>query len=90
MRIVAIGKVAGKDSILAEMLELPGSHLQQERIRVLKRFWKEGKVPQDLKDAVVVPIYKRKSDKHSCGNITVGSLCCLPWGRYWPRLSLCV
>ena len=50
------GKDAGKDGMQAEALQLPGSHLQQEFIKVLKQMRRKDKVPQGFKYAIVVPI----------------------------------
>ena len=70
MKEMANAKAVGPDSLPAELLKLG---LQQDRIilRELHRLtiliWRQGKVPQQRKDAVITVLLK-KGDKTECGN----------------------
>ena len=70
MKAMANAKAVGPDGLPAELLKLG---LQQDRtiLRELHRLttliWREGKVPQRWKDAVIAVLHK-KGDKTECGN----------------------
>ena len=69
-KAMANAKAVGPDGLPAELLKLG---LQQDRtiLRELYRFtiliWRQGKVPQQWKDAVIAVLHK-KGDKTECGN----------------------
>ncbi|KAI8516418.1 hypothetical protein Bbelb_049990 [Branchiostoma belcheri] len=62
------GKAPGVDGIPAEVLKHSGEVLHNELLWLYQRCWKDGAVPQDFKDAMIVTIYKRKGDRRDCGN----------------------
>ena len=70
MKAMADEKAVGPDGLPAELLKLG---LQQDRIillefhRLTTLIWREGKVPQQWKDAVITVLHK-KGDKTECGN----------------------
>ena len=70
MKAMANAKAVGPNSLPAELLKLG---LQQDRTillelhRLTTLIWREGKVPQQLKDAVITVLHK-KGDKTECGN----------------------
>ena len=70
MKAMANAKAVGPDGLPAELLKLG---LQQDRtiLRELHRLtiliWRQGKVPQQWKDAVITVRHK-KGDKTECGN----------------------
>ena len=70
MKAMANAKVVGPDGLPAELLKLG---LQQDRTillelhRLTTLIWREGKVPQQWKDAVITVLHK-KGDKTECGN----------------------
>ena len=63
------GKASGSDSILAEMYKNGGPALV---LRILQLFllvgWQQETVPQDLKDASIIHLYKRKGNCLDCNN----------------------
>lgn len=67
IKMLKNGKAAGHDQITAEMLKSMGS----EGLKILKvicnKAWMEGKVPQDWKIGIIVPLHK-KGDKSDCSN----------------------
>ena len=40
----------------------------QKLTELFQSMWNEGKVPQQLKDASIIHIYKRKGNRQSCDN----------------------
>ena len=70
MKSMANAKTVGPDGLSAELLKLG---LQQDRTILLELYrlttliWREGKVPQEWKDAVITVLHK-KGDKTECGN----------------------
>ena len=70
MKAMANAKAVGPDVLPTELLKLG---LQQDRtiLRELHRLtiliWRQGKVPQQWKDAVITVLHK-KGDKTECGN----------------------
>ena len=70
MKAMANAKAVGPDDLHAELLKL---RLQQDRTILLELYqlttliWREGKVPQQWKDAVITVLHK-KGDKTECGN----------------------
>ena len=70
MKAMANKKAVGPDGLPAELLKLG---LQQDRTillefrRLTTLIWREGKVPQQGKDAVIAVLHK-KGDKTECGN----------------------
>ena len=62
------GKAAGKDSIPAEVFKFGGPTLISKLTDLFQLIWKVKKLPQDLKDASIVHLYKRKGNRQSCDN----------------------
>ncbi len=62
------GKVPGKDGMTAEVIEAAKGPLAPHLLYLLHQCWKEGKVPQDMKDSVIVTQYKNKGDRSDCNN----------------------
>ena len=68
MKTTAKAKAVGSDGLPAELLKLG---LQQDRTNLLELYllttliWREGKVPQHWKDAVITVLHK-KGDKTEC------------------------
>ena len=69
MKAMADKKAVGSDGLPAELLKLG---LQQDRTILLEfqqltiLIWREGKVPQQWKDAVITVVHE-KGDKTECG-----------------------
>ena len=65
---LACGKAPGTDGIPPDLIKRCKSSLLQPRHDTLCQFWREGGVPQDMKDAKVVTLYKNKGDRSDCNN----------------------
>ena len=59
------GKAPGIDGIPTKVIKLCSSSLLPHLSALVELIWKEGSVPQDFKDAIIVHIHKRKEDR-SC------------------------
>ena len=62
------GKAPGPDAIPAEIYKVGGPATMQRLTEIFQTMWNRGQVPQQLKDAHVVHIYKRKGNRQSCDN----------------------
>ena len=61
-------KAAGVDGIPPEIWKLgcPALHVKLHDLLVC--CWEQGKLPQDLRDAIIITLYKNKADKSDCSN----------------------
>ena len=62
------GKAPGKESILAEVIMSNKSTLLVLLHKLLTQCWKEGSVPQDMRDSNIITLYKNKGDPGDCKN----------------------
>jgi hypothetical protein len=60
-------KSPGTYQILAEMIKAGGETLYSELHRLICSIWNKEELPQQWKEFIIVPIYK-KSDKTDCNN----------------------
>ena len=73
VKAMANAKAVGPDGLPGEQLELLKLGLQQDRTillelhRLTTLIWREGKVPQQWKDAIITVLHK-KGDITECGN----------------------
>lgn len=65
---LSCGKAPGPDAIPAEVYKAGGPVMMQKMTVLFQSMWKQGQVPQQLKDASIVHIYKRKGNRQSCDN----------------------
>ena len=65
---LACGKAPGNDGIPPEALKNGKTVLLQPLHELLVLCWEQGYVPQELKDANIVTLYKNKGDKSDCNN----------------------
>ena len=63
-----LGKAPGKDGILAEVIKNSKSTLLVPLHKLLTQCWKEGSVPQDMKDSNIITLYKNKGNCSDCNN----------------------
>ena len=61
-------KSAGPDGIPPEIFKAGGESLIQKFTEFLCTCWEDGCLPQDLKDARIVHLYKGKGEKSCCDN----------------------
>ena len=63
-----MGKAVGPDGIPPEVFKSGGPALVKCLTEFLCHCWNDGKLPQDLKGARIVHLYKGKGDRSSCDN----------------------
>ena len=64
-----VGKSPGIDGIPAEVYQHGGETVLDKLQDLFTNYWeKEGTLPQDLRDAVIVSLYKNKGGKSDCSN----------------------
>jgi len=61
-------KSAGLDNIPAEVFKEGGTVLLNQLHQLIIKIWTQEQLPADLKDALIVTIYKKKGDRSDCGN----------------------
>ncbi|KAF7242792.1 Cadherin-8 [Varanus komodoensis] len=54
------GKAPGSDAIPAEVYKEGGAVLVNKLTQLFQSFWNQGSIPQELKDASIMHLYKRK------------------------------
>ena len=62
------GKAPGMDGIPAEVVQVAGEPFMENLHELLLKCWRDGEVPQDMRDAKIVTLYKNKGDKSDCNN----------------------
>ncbi|XP_063614375.1 uncharacterized protein LOC134787527 [Penaeus indicus] len=62
------GKAAGVDRIPPEIWKDGGPTLYNKLHELLVCCWEQSKLPRDLRDAVIITLYKNKGEKSDCSN----------------------
>ena len=80
-------KAPGSDSIPPEAIKQGKNALLEPLHKLLCLCWEEGSVPQDMRDATVVTLYKNKGDRSDCNNYRGISLLSIV-GKLFARIVL--
>ena len=81
-------KAPGNDGIPPEIIKAgKDSSLIQRLHELLLDCWEEGSVPQDMRDAKIVTLYKNKGDRSDCNNFRGISLLSIT-GKVFARVVL--
>ena len=62
------GKSPGLDGIPAEVYQHGSEAVLEKLQNLFTNSWEKGTLPQDLRDAVIVFLYKNKAEKPDCSN----------------------
>ena len=62
------GKAAGVDGLPPELWKFGGPALHLKLHKLFQACWDSGKIPNDLRDAIVITLYKNKGSKADCSN----------------------
>nr|VZI01100.1 unnamed protein product [Spirometra erinaceieuropaei] len=81
------GKEPGSDAIPAEVYKHGGPQLMDHLTALFQEMWRQGKFPQDFKDATIVHLYKRKGNRQVCDNHRGTSLLSIA-GKIFVRILL--
>ena len=65
---LATGKAPGSDSIPPDLIKHCKTTLLHPLHKVLCHCWREGAVPQDMRDAKIITLYKNKGERSNCNN----------------------
>ena len=65
------GKAPGQDSIPPDVIKACRETLTQPLMELLLQCWREGQVPQDMRDAKIITLYKNKGERSDCNNFIV-------------------
>ena len=87
IRYLSCGKSPGDDGIPPEIYKYGGTAVAKRLLDLFILIWREGKVPQDFKDASLAHLYKNKGDRSCCDNHRGISLLCIA-GKILARLLL--
>nr|VZI38691.1 unnamed protein product [Spirometra erinaceieuropaei] len=66
MQQLSSGKAPGSDTIPAEVYKHGGPKIMDHLTALFQEMWRQGEVPQDFKDAIIVHLYKRKGNRQVC------------------------
>ena len=69
---IACGKAPGKDNIPSEVSKHGKQTLLQSLYELLCLCWERAHIPQDMRDANILTLYKSKGDRSDCNNY-----CCI-------------
>jgi len=76
------GKAPSADCIPKEIFKEGGIKLREQFLRLYSNIRKNGEVPQDFKEALIIHIYKHKGDRAPV--ITIGDLTAISrWKDTW-------
>ena len=85
---LSIGKAPGPDGIPPEVIKAgKGSSLIGHLHSLLNQCWEEKMVPQDMRDAKIITLYKNKGDRSDCNNYRGISLLAIV-GKVFARVIL--
>ena len=62
------GKAPGSDAIPSEIYKVGGTQMTNTMTALFNTFWQLETVPQELKDATIVHLYKKKGNRQCCDN----------------------
>ena len=62
------GKAHRNHGIPVEVIKCAKGTLLKELHEILCQCWREGEVPQDMRDANIIILYKNKEDRGDCNN----------------------
>ena len=84
---LSAGKAPGSDGIPPDLIKECKGSLLTPLHNILCLCWKEGTIPQDLRDAKITTIYKNKGDRSDCNNYRGISLLNIV-GKAFARVAL--
>lgn len=79
------GKAAGIDGVIAEMLKFGGEVIADWMFWICDLAWRSGEVPEEWREAVIVPLYKGKGCRNDCNSYRGISLLSVP-GKVYGRV----
>ncbi|CAB4027550.1 Hypothetical predicted protein, partial [Paramuricea clavata] len=68
IKLLQSGKAPGEDGIPAKIYKHGGEAIISHLFSLFGYIWRDEDIPQELKDAIIVTLYKKKGSKSDCGN----------------------
>ena len=87
MHKLSSGKAPEDDGIRVEVIKCAKGTLFKELHEIICQCWREGEVPQDMKDCNIVILYKNKGDRGDCNNYIATSLSSISFANSSPKSS---
>lgn len=84
---LASGKAPGSDGIPPDLVKHCKTSLLHPLYEVLCQCWHEGAIPQDMRDAKIITLYKNKGERSDCNNYRGISLLSIV-GKVFARVIL--
>ena len=82
-----VAKAPGQDGIPPEIIKCDSSVLLEHLHGLLCQCWEEGAVPEDMRNANIITLYKNKGDRSDCNNYRGISLLSIV-GKVFARVVL--
>ena len=70
MRNLKNNKTAATNGIHLELIKYGGNKLLNGIYELVRQIWKEGRIPEEWKETIIVPVYK-KGDRGRCENYKI-------------------
>ena len=67
IKLLSSGKAPGSDAIPAEIYKAGGPPVA-EKLKLFHIMWRKEAIPQELKDATIIHLFKRKRNSQVCDN----------------------
>ena len=77
-----VGKAAGMDGTVIEVLKNGGISITDWLLRIFNKYIEYGVVPEDWRAACIVPVCKGKGDRRVCANYIGISILSIPGKLY--------
>lgn len=85
LKRLALGKAAGIDNIMAEFLVLGAEPMAEILCALFNKISNDCCIPQDWRESLIIPVYKKKGDINSISNYRPIALTCIT-RRLYERL----
>ena len=68
IKLLSSGKAPGSDAIPAEIYKAGGAPVAKKMTELFHIMWRKEANPQELKDASIIHLFKRKGNPQLCDN----------------------
>ena len=68
IKLLSAGKAPGSDAIAAEIYKAGDPPVAEKLAELFHIMWRKGAIPQKVKDATIIHLFKRKGNTQVCEN----------------------
>ena len=68
IKLLSSGKAPGSDAIPAEIYKAGGPPVAEKLTEIFHIMWRKEVIPQELEDATIIHVLKRKGNPQVCDN----------------------